>query len=427
MTVQSILSLLGILAFLLLAWVCSTNRKCINWRLMLVGVVLMLVLGFFIFNVPAGRSFFAGVNTVFGKVIEAANYGPAFVLGPLASSPGEDGSIGFILLTQVLPLIIVFSALISLLYQLGFMQKVVSLFARIFTKVLGISGAESLSSVSNIFVGVESALTVRPYLRKMTDSELCTVLTVCMATVASNIIASYHIMLSDEFPSITGHLVSASLLSAPAALMVSKLLLPETAVPETLGMHVKAHFEKEDNLFSAVIAGANSGLKLMLGIASLLIAVVGLLYIVNMLLEGAGVCVGLETPLTLQAILGYVFRPIVWLMGIEWSDCELAGQLIGQRLIVTEIPGYLGLKDAMAAGTISPRSSVIIAYALCGFAHIPSMSIFVGGIAALVPERRSDLARVAPRALLGANLACLMTGCIAGVFAGESMVVLGIQ
>lgn len=422
-----IISLFGIFAFLFLSWLLSTDRKCVNWRLLGCGVAMQLALGFFIFNVPAGRGFFEGVNTGFGHLVEAANHGPEFVLGALAKSPGEDGSIGFVLLTQALPLIIVFSALIAVLYQLGIMQKIINVFAKVFTKVLGISGAESLSSASNMFVGVESALTIKPYLKKMTSSELCTILTVCMATVASNVIAAYHIMLSAEFPSITGHLVSASLLSAPAALMTSKLLLPETEVPETLGTNVQVKYEKEDGLFNAIISGANSGLQLLMGIASLLIAVVGLLYILNMLLEGAGDLFGMTTPLSLQLILGYIFQPFVWLTGIPWNECELVGQLVGQRLILTEIPGYLALNDAMSTGAVSPRSAVIVAYTLCGFAHIPSMSIFVGGIAALVPERRSDLARVAPRALLAANLACLLTGCIAGLFASDLPSVLGLK
>jgi len=415
-----IISLSGIPVFLIIAWLCSANRKCINWRLLGWGTAVQLLLGVFIFNIPAGRRVFEAVNSGFGKLIEAANEGPLFVLGPLAKGPGQDGSIGFILLTQVLPLIIVFSALIAVLYQLGVMQKIILLFSKFFSRFFGLSGAESLSSAGSIFMGIESTLAVRPYLKNMTQSELCTVLSVCMATVASNVIASYHIMLCDEFPSITGHLVSASLLSAPAALMISKLLLPETAVPETLGKDVKAHYEKESGIFAAIITGAGTGLKLLAGIASLLIAVVGLLYIVNMLLQGAGSLFGMSTPLSLELILGYIFRPVVWLTGVPWGECATAGELVGQRLILTEIPGYLGLKEAMASGAISPRSAVIVAYTLCGFAHIPSLAIFTGGISALVPERRSDIARVAPRALLAANLACLLTGCVAGLFAGNS-------
>jgi CNT family concentrative nucleoside transporter len=427
MAAQNLLSLLGIPAFLLLAWVCSGVHKRINWRLLSWGIGLQMLVGLFVFRSPFGQQVFTAINNAFVRVIEAANAGPEFVLGPLALSPGNEGSLGFILITQALPLIIVFSGLISLLYHAGLMQWIIKLFARIFSRLMGISGAESLSSASNIFVGIESTLTVKPHLQKMTDSELCAVLTVCMATVASNVIAAYHMILSVEFPSITGHLVSASILSAPAALVISKLILPETGVPETLGRNIQPYYEKEKNLFCAIITGANNGVQLLIGIASLLIAVVGLLYIFNMLLAGIGSLTGMDTPLTLERILGTLFRPVVWLMGIPWEECGTAGQLIGQRLILTEVPGYIGLKDAIASQAISPRTAVITAYALCGFAHIPSMAIFVGGVAALVPDRRSDLARIAPRALLAANLACLMTGCIAGIFSADSSVLLGLQ
>jgi CNT family concentrative nucleoside transporter len=427
MTAQNLLSLLGLPVFVLAAWACSSAHKRINLRLLFWGIGLQLLIGLLVFRVPAGQALFTYVNNGFVQVIDAANAGPAFVLGPLALPPGQEGSIGFILLTQALPLIIVFSGLIAVLYHIGLMQRIVKLFARVFTRLMGISGAESLCSASNIFVGIESTLTVKPHLKNMTASEFCTVLTVCMATVASNVMASYHMILSAEFPSITGHLVSASILSAPAALVLSKLVLPETGEPETLGRNVQPFFEKEENLFSALMGGAGHGVQLVVGIASLLIAVVGLLCIVNLLLGGLGALAGLDTRLSLEGGLGVAFRPVVWLMGIPWDECAVAGQLVGQRIILTEVPGYIGLKEAIASGAVSPRTAVITAYALCGFAHIPSMAIFAGGLAALVPERRADLARVAPRALLAANLACLMTGCIAGLFAGDSALLPGLD
>ncbi len=425
MTELNLLSLLGIPVFMLVAWGCSNAHRRINWRLLLWGVGLQLLVGLFVFRSSMGQKVFAAINHAFVRVIEAASSGPEFVLGPLALPPGREGSLGFILIAQALPLVIVFSGLISLLYQVGVLQWIVKLFARIFTRLLGISGAESLSCASNLFVGIESTLVVKPHLKKMTESELCTILTVCMATVSSSMIATYHMILSSEFPSITGHLVSASILSAPAALVCSKLICPETGIPETMGREIQPYSEKEENFFSALIVGANNGVQLVIGIAALLIAVIGLLAIFNMLLGGIGSLAGMETALTLESVFGHLFRPVAWLMGIPWDESAIAGQLVGQRLILTELPSYIGLKDAVAAQTISPRSGIITAYALCGFAHIPSMAIFVGGMAALVPSRRADLARIAPRALLAANLACLMTGCIAGLFAADSSVLFG--
>jgi len=321
----------------------------------------------------------------------------------------------------VLPLIVVFSGLIALLYYLGVMQQLIRAFAWLFNRMFGVSGAESLCAASNIFVGIESMVTIQPYLRQMTRSEYCTILTAGMATVASNVIGAYWFMLHEQFPNITGHLVSASLLSAPAALIFAKLLLPEDDQPVTRGQDVHVHYERENNLFTAVIDGANNGMKLVLGIVALLLALVGMIHVVNAMLSGISTGLGAETAWTLELILGYIFRPLVVAMGISWEESRIVGQIIGQRLILTEFASYSALATAMAEAAITPRAAVITAYALCGFAHIPSMAIFVGGTAAMVPERRAELASVAPRALLAANLACLSTGCIAGIFAGNSI------
>jgi len=288
-----------------------------------------------------------------------------------------------------------------------------------------ISGAESLCTASNIFVGIESATTVRPYLREMTRSELCTVLTAGMATIASSVLGFYWLILHETFPDIAGHLVSASILSAPAAIVMSKILCPETGEPLTLGHTVEPHVETEPGAIAAVISGALAGVKLVVGIVALLIALLGIIALVDLGLywTGRGLDAGLglfdytlTVELSLTTLLGWVFRPLAAVIGVTWQDVGVAGELLGQRLVATEVPAYMKLAKLIGEGALEPRSRVVIAYALCGFAHVASLAIFVGGIAALVPERRSDLAAVGPRALLAATLACLMTGAVAGTF-----------
>jgi CNT family concentrative nucleoside transporter len=278
-----------------------------------------------------------------------------------------------------------------------------------------ISGAESLCAASNIFVGIESATAVRPYLKDMTRSEFCTILTVGMATVASSTLAVYVGFLHGTFPGIAGHLISASIMSAPAAIVMSKIICPEDGQPVTLGRRVRPVVERESGAVEAIVAGAMAGVKLVVGIVALLIAFLGFIGVIDLLLEWAGGLFGAD--LSLQLLLGYVFRPLAAVIGVPWDDGQLAGEMLGQRMIATEIPAYDRLASVMKANEfVHPRSAVVTAYALCGFAHVASLAIFVGGIAALVPQRRKDLAAVGIRALVAATLACLMTGAVAGTF-----------
>jgi len=303
----------------------------------------------------------------------------------------------------------------SLLYHWPIMPWVVRGFAWVFTRLMRISGAESLCVASNIFVGVESATVVRPFLARMTRSEFCTILTAGMATVASSTLAVYVGFLGDLIPGIAGHLISASILSAPAAIVFSKIILPEDGVPVTLGMHVRPEIERHSGAIDAIIAGAMAGVKLVVGVVALLIAFLGMVALLDLLIGAIGGWFGEEW--SIVAGLGWAFRPLAALIGVPWSDAQLAGEMLGKRLVETEIPAYLDLAAAMKSQAFShPRSAVVTAYALCGFAHVASLAIFVGGLAALVSERRKDLAAVGPRALLAASLACLMTGAIAGTF-----------
>jgi CNT family concentrative nucleoside transporter len=293
-----------------------------------------------------------------------------------------------------------------------------------------ISGAESLSAASNIFVGVESTLTIKPYLGRMTRSELCTVLTAGMATVSSNIMAVYVYSLQGEFPTIAGHLVSASIISAPAALAMSKLALPEDSVPETLGTNVEPHYEREDGLFEAIINGAESGVKLIVGIAALLVAVLGLVALQDLFTGGAGGYInglfGINVDWSIKGMLGYLFYPFTLIIGVSLDDAYAVSKIIGERSVVTEVVSYRDLASAVNSGLITdPRSTILASYALCGFAHVASMAIFVGGLAALAPGRKRDIAVVGLRALVAATLACLMTACIAGIFYTGQSAILG--
>ncbi|MCP4722846.1 MAG: nucleoside transporter, partial [Desulfobacteraceae bacterium] len=363
-------------------------------------------------------------------VLGTASEGAKFVFGSLALPPGVQGSFGFILAFQAFPTIIFFSALVSVLYYYRVLPFIIRQFARLFTRVMRISGAESLCVASNIFVGVESAFTIRPYIDKMTRSELCTILTAGMATVASNVLAFYVFTLQAQFPSIAGHLISASFLSAPAALVMSKLIFPETGTPQTLGRVVDIHYEKDAALFEAIINGATSGLKVIFSIVALLIAVMGLVALVDLILGSAGGMVnqwiGTSMDWSLKHILGYVFYPFALIIGVPPVDAGIISQIIGERIILTEVVSYQDLALALSQNSLThPRSAVVAAYALCGFAHVASMAIFVGGITALAPKRTSAISGVAVKALIAATFACLMTACVAGTFYTNTSLLLG--
>lgn len=430
LVMQNVVSFVGIFILIAVGWLLSTDRKVMNWRLIGWGLVFQIAFALFIFHVSLGSYLFSVANGMVVKILGAAFAGTSYLFGPLASADG-DGSIGFILAFQVLPAIVFFSALMSILYYCRIMPFIIKRFSYVFTKLMRISGAEALCAASNIFVGVESALTVKPFLKTMTKSEFCTILTVGMATVASSVLALYVLFLNKTFPAIAGHLVSASFLSAPAALIMSKLLLPETEKPETLGVVVDAYDEREGSLFEAIINGANAGVRLVVGIAALLLAVLGLMALVNMVLNGVGWrlngLLGIHMDWSLEGLLGCFFYPFALVLGVEPGDAMAVSKLLGLRSIATEVPAYQMLSQYIADGVISNRSAVISTYALCGFAHVSSMAIFVGGVCALVPERTADVTKAGFRALVAATLACLMTACIAGAFytSGIDSVLLG--
>lgn len=423
---RNVYSFLGIFVLIGVAWLFSADRRKMNWRLIGWGIVIQVAAALFIFHAPAGTKLFLFFNDAFIKVMDSASAGARFVFGRLALPPGQAGpggemSLGFMLAFQAFPTIIFFSALISILYFFRIMPAIVRGFAYVFTRLMKVSGAESLVAAANIFAGVESTLTIRPYLAEMTASELCVVLTAGMATVSSNILALYVFSLKQYFPTIAGHLISASILSAPAALLMSKILVPEEGRPETLGLHIRPHYEKDKSLFEAVINGANSGLRMVIGIVALLVAVLGLVALFDLLLSFAGNRIGMifgfHLDWSLKNFFSFIFYPFSLVMGIDPKEAWATSRIIGERIVLTEVVSYQDLAAAIASGVIRDgRSVVIITYALCGFAHLASMAIFVGGVSALAPSRTGDLARVAVRALIAATLACFMTACVAGAF-----------
>ncbi|MEW6209047.1 MAG: nucleoside transporter C-terminal domain-containing protein [Acidobacteriota bacterium] len=425
--IYRLISVAGLFAFAAIAWLLSTDRRKVQWRTFLWGLGLQLVIGLLIFQLPASQKLFLWLNDAVLALLSASKRGTEFLFGPLAAAPGEAGSVGFILIFQVLPVAIFFSAFTAALYHLRILQWVVRAFARVFHRTMRISGAEALCGASNIFVGVESALVIRPYIERMTRSELLTVLTTGMATVASSTLGVYVAFLTGLFPQIAGHLLSASVLSIPAAVLMTKLLIPETEEPLTLaGVPAEDLSTRSRNLMSAIITGSMDGLRLAAGITALLVAVLGLVALGDKALGGISSWMGMSEPLSITKILGWMFYPFAYLLGIQSADVPQAAHLLGERVILTEVVSYQDLAGMISSGAMSdPRSVVILSYALCGFAHVASVAIFVGGAAALAPSRRDDLASLGWRALLAATLATLMTGCVAGIFAsGEGILIL---
>jgi concentrative nucleoside transporter, CNT family len=417
-------SLAGLIGLAVLAWAAGGCARPVAWRTVLGSAALMLGLGAVVFSFPPTRVALVWVNGTVLALLAAGNAGAVFLLGPLALGPGQataagEPSIGFVLAAQVLPALVFFASLMAALYHLRVMQPVVRLFALLFHHTLGLSGAEALAGGSNVFVGVESAMTVQPFLAAMTRSELLTLLTCGMSTVAATTLALYVLFLRDAFPLIAGHLLSASVLSIPAAAMVSKLMLPETGRPATLGaVPPAAESARHANTLAALAAGGWDGLRMAAGIATLLIAVLGVVAVIDLGLArmSAPFAAALGGPLDLQRILGWLFTPLAWLLGIGAADVPAAARLLGGRTVLTEVVAYQQLGGLAAAGSVSPRTLLVLSYALCGFSHVASVGIFVGGISALAPARRDDLAALGLRALVAATLATLMTGALAGVY-----------
>lgn len=525
----NLLSFVGIFALCGIAWLTSEDRRIIPWRTIAWGIGLQLILGALVFLLPVTRSLMLLLNDAINAVLDATEAGARFLFGPLfvpqptgvpgpvlagrwiaraitppyVPVPGDRLSpdflnLGYVFAFRALPSVIFFSALMSLLYALGLIQPLVNLFARLFRRTMNLSGAEALSGSANIFVGIESTLVVRPYLERMTRSELCAILASCFGSTASTVLALYASLLRPTFPNITGHLISASIMAIPACFVLAKLIVPETEVPDTMGKVLQEHpshsyddaiakgaesfdsgvegediveeipasstrtaaaphstdrivrsSEREEPLESeetpallepveSVVVGALDGLKMAGAIAALLIAVLGLVAILNLFFTNLASLASSPQPffqaigrvfqvITLQNIAGALFLPFTFLTGVslKWPELWQSSVLIGQRLLLTEVPSFQQLAVLASQGALSQRALLVVSYALCGFAHFASVGIFVGGMVSLVPSRRKDISELGWKALWAGTLATIMIGCVAGLYDTGNPVIIG--
>ena len=469
---QKAISFFGIFVLLGVAFLMSNARRKIDWRLVGVGVALQLVFALFIFYVPFGKTLFSGATEIVKRLLGFTDAGSMFLFESFVSGSWDPALINFAF--AVLPTIIFFSSLMTVLYHLGVMQRVVWAVAWVMQRAMGISGAESLSAAANIFVGqTEAPLVIKPYVESMTRSELMTVMTGGFATVAGGVLAVYVKMLGESFPDIAGHLLAASVMSAPAALVVGKIIVPEVDVPETTGTLTLDAKSTDANVIDAATRGAGEGLALALNVAAMLLAFVAIVAMINYVIglpsawaNGAafshvaafyaengialppgctadlgaaelGACVetmnasilasGLAGAaeatastwgvLTLESLFGWLFYPFAFVMGVPIEDCALIGRLLGEKMILTELIAYESLAEMLADPSVqlSDRSVIIATYALCGFANVGSIGIQLGGIGGIAPSRRGDLAKLAVRAMIAGTLAAFMTATIAGI------------
>jgi CNT family concentrative nucleoside transporter len=399
-------SALGLVVMIFVAWLVSSDRRAVPWRTIAWGVGLQLALALVLLKTAVGRIFFDLMSVLAEALSRYVDAGVEFVFGSLV--PAQ-----FSFAIQVLPIIIFMGSLFAILYHLGIMQRVVNALARVLSRTMGTSGAESLAAISNIFVGMtESALVVRPYLERMTRSELFCLMTVGMSTVAGSVMLTYVKMLGSG--SYAGHLATASLLSAPAGILIAKVMIPEHQVPDTTGGGRAATEDTSTNVIDAAAQGAMAGLRLAAYVGALLIAFVALIALVNDCLGGLGGWFGIED-LTLQRILGALLAPVAWLLGVPWQDATRVGGLLGVKTILNEFLAYLDLASLMREGVLQPRSVTIASYALCGFANFGSLAILLGGIGGLAPSRRGEVAELGLRSILSGSLAAFMTACVAGM------------
>ena len=419
---SSLISLLGIVVLLGIAYLLSNNRKAINFRTVFGALAIQVSLGAFILYVPIGRDALLAVANGVSKVISYGNEGIKFLFGALAGDKVFEvfGGGGVIFAVLVLPAIVFFSALISLLYYIGIMQWVIKIIGGALQRMLGTSQAESMSAAANIFVGqTEAPLIVKPYISKMTESELFALMCGGLASIAGSVMAGYAGM---GVP--LTYLIAASFMAAPAGLLFAKILYPQT---ETFNDDIeKVEMEKPSNVLDAAAAGASSGMQLALNVGAMLIAFVALIALINGMLGGIGGWVGMPD-LSLGMIFGWVFRPLAWILGVPWGEAGVAGQMIGTKLAINEFVGYKEFAPYLtpdAPMQLADKTKAIITFALCGFANFSSIAILIGGLGGLAPNRRGDIARLGLKAVIAGSLANLLSATIAGLFIGLSGVAL---
>lgn len=407
-------SIFGLLVFTFFSWALSENKKMVRFRIIIIGIMTQVVIAIFLFHVPFFQDIFISLNRLFLSLQEATRAGTSMVFGYLgggtlpfaATMPGST----FILAFQALPLVLVISALSALLFYWKILPLVVRIFSWMLRKTFGIGGAEGVGISSNIFVGmVESPLLIRPYLKTMSRSELFTIMTCGMATIAGTVMGLYAGILGNLIPDIMGHLLTASIISAPAAITISKIMIPETK-SITEGDLVSP--EPAASSMDAITQGTVQGVQLLINIVAMLVVLVALVHLLDLLLGLAPDVCG--TSLTLKRILGLVMAPVVWLMGIPWQEAPVAGSLMGTKTVLNELLAYIEL-SSLPEGTLSPKTMLIITYAMCGFANPGSLGIMIGGMGTMVPERRDEIISLGLRAIFAGTLATCMTGTVVGI------------
>jgi CNT family concentrative nucleoside transporter len=430
--------LFGLIIITALAFIFSDNKKKINWRLVGTGVLLQFAFAFIVLKTNIGREIFSYCSKFFVWLFSFASYGAQFVFGGLAKNAGTEGSLGFFFAFQVLPTIIFFACFMSILYYLGIMQRIVQGIAWVMLRLLRTSGAESLDVAANTFIGqTEAPLVIRPYLATLTNSELFTIMTSGMAHIAGGVLAAYVQMLGLAYAKATGipvdasqvyfagHLLAASIMAAPATMVVAKMLMPETSEPLTMGT-VRIKIERtHSNVIEAAAGGASDGVRLAINVAGMLIAFIALIALINALLGYVGDVSGLnvvcqtqfQQKLSLELLFGLVFQFIAFTIGVPWHDALNVGSLMGIKLVVNEFVAYLRMTDMISAGMLSPKAIVIATYALCGFANFSSIAIQIGGLSPLAENRRGDIAKLGLKSVLGGTIATWMTASIAGLLA----------
>ena len=401
--------ILGLLTMLALAYIFSTNRRAIRVKTVAWGLGLQITFAIFVLRIDYGRSAFQVIGDAANKALSYSFFGSEFVFGPLGK---QSSNIGFIFAFQVLPVVIFICALFAILYHVGIMQIVIRGMAWAMTRIMGASGAESLNVAASIFMGqTEAPVTIRPFLPELTRSELMTVMTSGMAHVSGSIMAAYF-----AFGAEPRHVLSAVIMTAPGTILVSKMLVPETEIPKTAGTVVmpesEEEKEKQENLLGAIARGTGDGLHMALNIGAMLIAFIALIHLLD------GMMGGIHNhfvwfPSSLEGILGVIFAPVAWVIGIPWRDCHIIGNLLGTRMVLNELVAFSMLGPQRAA--LDPRSFTIATFALCGFANLSSVGIQIGGIGALAPNKRGELARLGIRAMLAGTMANLMSASIAGM------------
>ncbi len=402
---ERLIGIAGILVLLCIALAMSNNRKAISWQLVTWGLGIQILFAIIILKTPVGVPFFGAIDIGIKNLLSFSDAGSDFLFKSFRHGVVEDPLMNFAF--RILPTLIFFSSLIAVLYHLGIMQFIVKWIARVMQKSMGTSGSETLCVSGNIFVGqTEAPLLVRPFILKMTKSELMAVMVSGFATVAGGVMAMYVSILGD-IPGIAGHLLAASIMSAPAALVIAKIIYPETETSDTFGDLKIALDKKDDNIMEALSRGATNGMKLAANVAAMLVAFVAIIAMVNAIL-------GL-IDLSLQQILGWIFSPLAWVMGVPWNEAGIIGSLMGEKLVLTELIAYGDLSELMTTNAISDRSAIIASYALCGFANFASVGIQLGGIGGIAPERRKDLAKLGLKAMFGGALASWLTATIAGM------------